>query len=148
MLYIVLVWFAIILDQMAKALTVASVPLGGSTPVLEGIFHITHIQNTGAAFSLLQDYKWLLILLPSVFMAVGVIYFFRHRNDKRRVLMMGISLLLAGGIGNLIDRVRLGYVVDMFDFRVFPIFNVADICVCIGCVLFCWHVLFLDKSKR
>ena len=90
----------------------------------------------------------LLIGVPALFILVGLVYIFKHRSDRRRILLIAIALIVGGGIGNLIDRISLGYVVDFFDFRVFPIFNIADIFVTIGCALLCVYVLFIDGKKR
>lgn len=148
MVYFIIVIFAVVLDQAVKHLVMSVMALHQSIPIINEVFHITYIHNTGAAFSLLQGQKVLLIGVPALFILVGLVYIFKHRSDRRRILLIAIALIVGGGIGNLIDRISLGYVVDFFDFRVFPIFNIADIFVTIGCALLCVYVLFIDGKKR
>ncbi|MGI6257662.1 MAG: signal peptidase II [Anaerovoracaceae bacterium] len=148
MVYFLLVIAVVVLDQVVKHLVVSFMSLHQSIPVIDGFFHVTYTQNTGAAFSLLQGQKLLLIGLPVFLICVGLVYIYKHRNDKRKVLMISVALIVGGGIGNLIDRISLGYVVDLFDFRVFPIFNVADIFVTVGCALLCIYILFIDGKKH
>lgn len=147
MVYFIIVIFAVVLDQAVKHLVMSVMALHQSIPIINEVFHITYIHNTGAAFSLLQGQKVLLIGVPAFFILVGLVYIFKHRSDRRRILLIAIALIVGGGIGNLIDRISLGYVVDFFDFRVFPIFNIADIFVTIGCALLCVYVLFIDGKK-
>lgn len=146
-LYILIMIGAIALDQLVKYLVVRGMALGESIPVIDGIFHITRFHNTGAAFSSFEGQRVLLIALPLVLIAAGLIYMWRHKSENR-LLLASIAMIIGGGIGNLIDRVLLGYVVDMFDFRVFPIFNVADSFVMVGCILLCVYVLFFSDSNR
>lgn len=139
-LYILIIIGAVALDQLVKYLVVQGMALGESIPVIEGIFHITRYHNTGAAFSSFEGQRVLLTALPCILIAVGLIYLWRYRRESR-LLLVPIAMIIGGGIGNLIDRALLGYVVDMFDFRVFPIFNVADSFVTVGCILLCIYVL-------
>ena len=116
-------------------------------PVIEDIFHITYIHNTGAAFSMMEGMRNVLVLLPAVMIAAAVIYMFIKRKTGHPLMLTSVALIAGGGIGNLIDRIALGYVVDYLDFRVFPIFNLADICVCTGCGLLILYVLFIDGKQ-
>lgn len=146
-LYILIIIGAVASDQLVKYLVVREMALGESIPVIEGIFHITRFHNTGAAFSSFEGQRLLLTALPCVLIAAGLIYMWRHK-DASRMLLVPLAMIIGGGIGNLIDRALLGYVVDMFDFRVFPIFNVADSFVTVGCILLCIYVLFFSDSKK
>lgn len=148
MVYFLLVIAVAVLDQVVKHLVVSFMSLHQSIPVIDGFFHVTYAQNTGAAFSFLQGQRLLLIGLPALLICVGIVYIYKHRKDKRKVLMISVAFIVGGGIGNLIDRISLGYVVDLFDFRVFPIFNVADIFVTAGCALLCIYILFIDGKKH
>jgi signal peptidase II len=148
MIYFVIIIAAVVLDQVVKHLVVSSMSLHQSIPVIDGVFHMTYIHNTGAAFSILQNQKILLIGLPVFLIIVGLVFIYKHRQDKRKTLLISVALIVGGGAGNLIDRVTLGYVVDFFDFRVFPIFNIADIFVSVGCALLCIFVLFIDGRKH
>ena len=119
-----------------------------SIPVIQDIFHITYIHNTGAAFSIMEGRISVLILLPLVMIIGAVIFMLIMRKKGHPVLMTAVALIAGGGIGNLIDRIALGYVVDYLDFRVFPIFNLADIAVCVGCGLLIVYVLFIDGKQK
>ena len=149
MLYFVLAAGLVALDQLVKYLVSTNIPLGGSVPFLPHIMDLTYVQNTGCAFSLLEEHTWLLTLVSAVMsVALGVALakgFFKHPMGK-----ITLSLLLAGAVGNLIDRAVCGYVVDMFRtlFMEFAVFNVADICVVVGGIAAVAYYLFLyDKLE-
>ncbi len=147
MFYFLIIIGIFALDRFVKYLVSSGMYVGESIPIIDQIFHITYIRNQGAAFSLLEGQKWILIGLPIVVMVVGIILLLVKRKVWHPMLNTSIAFICAGGIGNLIDRAFLGYVVDMFDFRVFPVFNVADIFVCIGCGLLLLYVLVFDRNK-
>ena len=133
MLYALLVAALVALDQLVKYLVVQNIPLGHHVPFLPYILDLTYVQNTGAAFSLFNEHTWILTLISlvmSVILGVDLVKkFFRHPLGR-----VCLALLLAGAVGNLIDRALQGYVVDMFNvlFMNFAVFNVADICVVVG----------------
>ena len=127
---------------------VAAMALYESIPVIQDVFHITYIQNKGAAFSIMEGQINFLILLPMVMIIAAVIFMLVMRKKGHPVLMTSVALIAGGGIGNLIDRIALGYVVDYLDFRVFPIFNLADIAVCVGCGLLVLYVLLIDGKQK
>ena len=133
MLYAVLVAALVGVDQLVKYLVVQNIPLGEHVPFLPHILDLTYVQNTGAAFSLFSQHTWILTLVSlvmSVILAAAVWKPLFHSPFGRTAL----SVLLAGAVGNLIDRALQGYVVDMFHvlFMQFAVFNVADICVVAG----------------
>ena len=139
---------AVVLDQWTKALTVANIPLYQEVPFLDGLFHFTYIQNTGAAFSSFRGQQWLFALIFAVF---TVFLIWELRKNSMGFLPFErwcIAAIWAGGLGNMIDRVRLGYVVDMIevDFISFPVFNVADCFITCGCVLLVLHLLLFNKE--
>lgn len=149
MLYFVLAAVLVAVDQLIKYLVSANIPIGGSVPFLPYIIDLTYVQNTGCAFSLLEDHTWLLTIVSavmSVALAVALAKgFFRHPLGK-----ITLALLLAGAVGNLIDRAFYGYVIDMFRtlFMEFAVFNVADICVVVGGIAAAAYYLFLyDKLE-
>jgi len=149
MLYFVLAAALVALDQLVKYLVSTNIPLGGSAPFLPHIMDLTYVQNTGCAFSLLEEHTWLLTLISavmSVVLGVAIVKgFFKHPLGK-----ITLSLLLAGAVGNLIDRALYGYVIDMFRtlFMDFAVFNVADICVVVGGIAAAAYYLFLyDKLE-
>lgn len=120
----------ILVDQYSKYYIQTNMVQGMSIPVVPNIFHITYILNPGAAFGLLE-HQTLLLIGVAVLLVLTVIYFYRQIPNNR-LLHYSLGLLVGGAIGNVIDRVQIGYVVDFFDFRIWPIFNVADIAIVSG----------------
>ena len=143
--------FIVVLDQVTKAWLRATLPLGASVPLWPGVFHLTHTQNRGAAFSLLEGRTPLLAVAALV--VVGVIIFAIERRGARASrlplsLILALALPLGGALGNFVDRVRLGYVTDMFDATVinFPVFNVADSAITVGIAVLLWRTLFVKEE--
>ncbi len=140
----------LILDQASKALVLAYLPLGGSLPVIPGFFDLTHVHNPGGAFGFLSgmsaDIRGLLFVAVSLLAAGLILYFYWQTPVDQRVLAVGISLLFGGAIGNLVDRIRFGIVVDFLDLYAgdlhWPAFNVADSAITVGVVIFAYHILF------
>ncbi len=150
MLATIVIVLLVILDQVVKYLVKTNIPLGGAVSFLPGILGLTHIHNTGAAFSMLSGARWFFVLLTVAFVIFGMWVLLTGRL-RHPLGKWSWVLVLAGAIGNLIDRVLYGYVVDMFEvqFMHFAIFNVADIFVVVGGILFCIYYLFLhDKQKE
>jgi len=147
MIYFVIVAGIILFDQIVKKIVVANMFVGETIPVMEDIFHITYIQNRGAAFSLWEQQWVVLIAFPAIVMIAGLMFLFIKRKIWDKLYLISIALICGGGMGNLIDRVLYGYVVDMFDFRVFPVFNIADIFICAGCGLMLIYVIFLERKN-
>lgn len=150
MLYIFLAAILVVIDQVVKFLVRTHIPLGGHVPFLPYILELTYVQNTGAAFSILNQHTWLLtaasILVVAAMMALLWKKFFSHPLG-----VISAILIIAGGLGNLIDRIAFGYVTDMFNtlFMNFAVFNVADICITVGGVLLVIYVLFFyEKLKK
>ena len=151
MTYLLMALFAagaVALDQWTKSLTVASIPLHTRIPFWDGVFHFTYVQNTGAAFSSFQGQQWLFGLIFAIF---TVLLICELRKDSLGFLPFErwcIVAIWAGGLGNMIDRVRLGYVVDMIEveFIRFPVFNVADSFITCGCVLLIAHLIFCNRD--
>ena len=148
--YYILSIILIVIDQLVKAWVRAAIPLGSFTPFIPWVMDLTYTQNTGAAFSSFSGLTWMLSLVSlaaSVVIAVLIWKnFFPGAWGK-----LSLSLILAGAVGNLIDRVFLGFVTDMFatTFIDFAVFNVADICVTVGGALMVVYVLLLwDKDKE
>lgn len=146
-MYYIIIAAVVGLDQLTKFFISANMELGDSHPVISGIFHLTYIQNYGAAFSSFQGMRIPLIVLTGA--AIAALFVFMVRTPRRHIIMqLALSLVISGGVGNLIDRMVRGYVVDFFDFRVWPVFNVADIAVCLGCGLLLVYVLFIDGKEK
>ena len=134
------------LDQLTKYLVVANMELYESVEVIPGIFNFTYIQNDGAAFGMLDDQRWIFLLLSSVAI-VGILGFLFWKKPQDKLMLSALVLIVSGGIGNMIDRISLGYVIDFIDFCAFPeiwkwVFNVADSFVCVGAgVMILWLIL-------
>ena len=139
----------VILDQFTKYLTVQNIPLGGVVPVWDGVFHFTHIRNTGMAFSMLEGGRWFfLVMTLAAFVLLAVCL--KKKWVTHPVGLWALALIAGGAVGNLIDRVLYGYVVDMIEveFMRFAVFNVADCAVCVGAALLVIYAFFFDKSEK
>ena len=135
-------------DQWTKYLVVQNIPLYDHVPAIPGLFRLTYVRNTGAAFSMLQNQQWLFLVIFLVLTAAIVYDFFKKSMPFTKLERWLIVLIYAGGLGNMIDRVRLGYVVDMIEleFMHFPVFNVADCFITCGCILLMVHLIFFNKE--
>ena len=145
MIYYFVAAAVVLLDRLVKYMVVSGMYPGESIPVIEDIFHLTYVQNEGAAFSMWQGQWFVLVAFPVAVIGIGLVLMFLKRKTWSRLLLVSIAFICAGGLGNLIDRISIGYVVDIFDFRVFPVFNVADIFICIGCGLMLLEVVLFEK---
>ena len=146
--YVIFVGAVVLADQFTKALVVANIPLGGHVAFLPGFLDFTYVRNTGAAFSSFEGMQWLFALIFLVF-TLGIFYeYFRKRMPFSNFERWMIAAIYAGGLGNMIDRVRQGYVVDMIEttFMEFPVFNVADCFITCGCVLLMLHLILFNKT--
>ena len=151
MWYLLAIVLSVATDQAVKLYVTAHLALYESAPLLPGLVELHYIQNTGGGFSILEGHTWLLTLVTALLMA-GIALLLVRRTFPHPLAMWTLTLILGGGLGNLIDRVRLGYVVDMFNFQFisFPVFNVADILVVCGAVGFAAYYLLLcgrDEEK-
>lgn len=154
-----IVWLAVVsmvcigLDQLSKYLCVKYIALEESIKVIPGVLHFTHIQNRGAAFGSLTDARWVFMIASVVMIAAITLYVIFNRKTIRYPSVVTLAFILGGGIGNMIDRIALGYVVDFVDVKCVPywcwIFNVADSFVCVGAALLV--IIFIAeeyKSKK
>ncbi len=144
--YLIIASAVCMLDQVVKYLITMHVPDNGYAALIPGVIHLTNIQNRGAAFSMLSRYTWLLTLISAVGIAVLLIIIFSKKTAK--IEKVFLALALGGAIGNFIDRLLFGYVVDMFDvdFMRFAVFNFADICINVGGIGFC--ILFFIRTLK
>ncbi len=136
---VIILTVIVVLDQISKYLVTSALRLHESVPVINGIFHLTVVHNRGAAFGLLKNQVYLFIL--TAFAAILLIFFHLRKHTGVSAYTVGLSLILAGAVGNLIDRLRFGYVLDFLDFRVWPVFNVADSAITVGACLAVWATL-------
>lgn len=146
-MYFIIIAIVVALDQLTKYLIQVNLELNSTIPLIDGIFHITYIHNNGAAFSLFQNKTEFLIAMQLIVIAIVVVYLVKKQKKEHGFLLWSLSLIAAGGIGNLIDRAMNGYVVDFLDFRIWPIFNVADISVCVGCGLLVLYMFFVEPKR-
>ena len=123
----------LILDQITKFLVVKNFELNETLPIINSIFHLTYVQNTGAGFGILKNFNFLLISI-SIAVIIYIFYYFKKIEDNEKLLWILLAFVLAGTIGNLIDRVRFSYVIDFLDFRIWPVFNIADSFITIGII--------------
>ena len=144
MLYILAIDLCIAADQAVKLYVTSHLALYESAPLLPGFLELFYIQNTGGGFSILTNHTQLLTVLTAALMAVIAVLLVK-KVFSHPLAMWTLTLILGGGLGNLIDRVRLGYVVDMFNFQFvsYPVFNVADILVVCGTIGFAAYYLLL-----
>lgn len=136
----------VILDQFSKYIVVVNMALGESIPIIEEVFHLTYILNPGAAFGMFAHNRLFFIAIAVV--VIGIIIWARREIlASPWEVKAGCGLFLGGAIGNLIDRARQGLVIDFFDFRIWPVFNIADIAICIGVGLIIWNLLKTELKR-
>lgn len=144
-----IVLFIFYLDQLSKFIFTKKLALYQSLPVIKGIFHFTLVHNRGAAFGILKNQTFLFI--STSFIAVILIIFSlnKHRYKRLSVYSLSLGLILAGALGNLVDRLVFGYVIDFLDFRIWPVFNVADSAITAGVVLLgCATLKSKNKNEK
>ena len=147
-LYSLFVLAIVAADQITKYLVVANIPLYGDVSFLPGVLGLTYVQNTGAAFSAFQGMQWLFAVIFLLFTAAVLWEYFKKPMGFTRFERWCIAAIYGGGLGNMIDRVRLGYVVDMIEttFMEFPVFNVADCFITCGCAVLMVHLVLWNKD--
>ena len=126
--------FVFILDQLIKHVVLGSMHLGESIPIIKGVFHITFVLNPGAAFGMLEHQRWIFIAVALLVVVLALV-FYKHIQRESLITRIGAGLLLGGALGNLLDRIQSGLVVDFLDFRIWPVFNIADIAICVGAAM-------------
>lgn len=145
MIFSIVIILIIILDQWSKLLAVKFLSPIGTYPILKNVFHLSYAENTGAAFSIFLNKQTFLIIITLLF-TIALIYYLIRKVYMKEFFWFNLSLsfIIGGAIGNLIDRIRLSYVIDFFDFRLinFAIFNVADCFVVIGTIMLSLVLLF------
>ena len=146
LIYYLVALIVVAIDQLSKWAVVQFMELFESIPVIEGWLHITSSRNTGAAFSILQNKQWFLIPL-SILVIVFIIYYI-YKERKNKLFSFSLALVLGGAVGNLIDRIITGSVVDFIDVRIinFAIFNIADSAITIGVTLLIIDIIFFQKK--
>ncbi|MFH1957776.1 MAG: signal peptidase II [bacterium] len=140
-LFLILVLF--LLDRLTKEIVRAAIPLNFSIPVLKNSFHITHITNTGIAFGLARNNNQLFLILSGAILLLLILFFVK---SEKRSELVPVSLIIAGAAGNILDRIVYGSVCDFLDFRIWPVFNLADSFITIGGVVL-FYLEFLKKPR-
>ena len=149
MVYLVIFLAVVALDALTKLWATVALKGAPSIRIWDKVFHLTYVENRGAAFGVFQNGRAFFIVATIAVLLVMAFFAMRYK-DKSKTLNFGFSLVASGAVGNLIDRVRLGFVVDFFDFCLidFPVFNVADIAVCIGAVCLAIFIIFFEDTLK
>ena len=144
----------VVVDQVSKLMVSYLLAPIGSVDIIPDVFRFTYVENKGAAFGMLSDNRWIFMVTSVIAILALLVYLWKFRPDSI-LACTAISMIIAGGIGNMIDRVALGYVIDYLDFCAFPnlwmwVFNIADVCVCIGgALLVLWLIIsMVDDAKK
>ena len=142
---------AVAVDQLTKWLAVEFIQPVGDIPIIKDVIHLTYVTNKGAAFGLLQNQSWLFIVIAAVICIACWYFIIKYRKKIHTVLLVTLSLITAGGIGNAIDRIANGgSVVDILYFKLinFAVFNFADACVTVGAIILAVYVIFFASRKK
>ncbi len=142
----------VIIDQIIKYFVSAYLQPVGSVSVIDNLFSLTYVENKGVAFGMFSDMRWIFVALTSVLLAIIIFYMFKKR-PKGKFFYICAALIIGGGIGNLIDRIFYGYVIDYLSLSFFPpVCNFADYCITAGTIMLVIYLLFfsdvLDSSKK
>ena len=151
---IIIIAAVVLADQLTKQLVVHFLDRSEPFDVISGIFRFTYVENRGAAFGMLDDKRWIFMVVSSIAIVALLVYMSKFAPPSK-MLKIGLSFIVGGGIGNMIDRVAYGYVVDFLDFCAFPnlwkwMFNVADACVCVGAAMVAVYLIadIIKESKK
>lgn len=149
LLYSGLIAIIVAIDWLTKFLTVTYLKPIGDFPLIEGVLHLTYAENTGAAFGMLKDHRWVFLATSTVAIIGIYLYLLWVGEQLRPLLGISLAFIVGGGIGNMIDRIALGYVVDFINFELidFAIFNGADSFICVGAALMVIYVLFFEMKE-
>lgn len=151
--WIIVIAAAVVVDQVSKILVIKHLKDIVSVELIPGVFRFTYVENRGAAFGMLSDNRWVFMIISTLAIGALIVYLWKFRPDSR-LACLALSMIAGGGIGNMIDRVALGYVVDFIDFCAFPsvwmwVFNIADAFVCVGAgLLILWLIISMVQESR
>lgn len=146
----------IVFDQITKLIAVKYLMPISSVPIIRDVLHLTYVENRGAAFGMLQNHRWVFMVLSTVVMVIILVVMFKYKKYLHSLMLTGLSFIVGGGIGNMIDRTINGFVVDFVDFTLinFAVFNIADTFICVGVGLLILDIIlkksdlaFLDDKK-
>ena len=147
-LWMAIMVLVVFLDQITKYLTILFLKPIPTFPIIKDVIHLTYVENTGAAFGMMKNQRWLFMVVSTVAIVALLVYLFKKKAQPK-LENLAIAFIVGGGIGNMIDRVFLGYVVDMIDFRLinFAVFNVADSFVCVGAGLLMLYIILTGVKE-
>ncbi len=137
----------LLVDLVSKYIVQANMELYQSIPVIEGVFHLTYILNPGAAFGMLPNQTVFFIIVAAVAI-VAVLVFYKRIVKEAWPVQLALGMAVGGALGNLIDRIRYGKVVDFLDFRIWPVFNLADTAIVIGVGFLIWQILRRPETEQ
>lgn len=140
----------IAVDQLIKWGAVSRLSQIDTYPIIANLFHLTYVENRGAAFGIFQNKIVFLAILTFIELSVILWFFIKKTDNTKKILRASLILIMAGAVGNFIDRIFRGFVVDLFDFRLinFYVFNFADVCICLGVAVFIFYIIFLDGKNN
>ena len=152
-----MIWFyliaaaIVVLDQITKWAAVRYIMPSGTIPLIDGVLHFTYVENTGAAFGMMTDARWIFMITSVAAIAVLTVLIAKYASGYKFAVLC-VTFILGGGVGNMIDRVRIGYVIDFIDFRLinFAVFNVADSFVTVGAAMLIAYLvreMILDAKR-
>ena len=155
-LFCLIIILSVFFDQLTKILVLSKIPLYGSTPVISDFFNLVHTTNRGMAFGFLNSPEagtsFYILTGASVLAIIFITFWFTRLKDNEKVLIPGLALILGGAAGNLIDRIRIGEVIDFLDIQIgtyhWPAFNIADSCVSVGTIWVIICLLFIIKPDK
>jgi signal peptidase II len=145
--FYLLAFLVLLADQLSKVLIVRLMTLGQSIPVIRDVFHLTYVHNPGGAFGILAYRTWFFVAVALV-VTVLILGFLRYIRPGNNWLTVALALQLGGTAGNLLDRIRQGYVIDFLDFRFWPVFNLADTSIVVGVFLLLWQLPRISLKKE
>lgn len=144
----IIVGVVVVLDRLSKILITSTMELGQFIGIGNSGIGLRYVQNSGAAFSFFAGRTGFLLVFTAMLMAALLFYWYKFRDSMSKAEQVFLAMILGGGLGNYIDRLFSGYVVDFLDIRIIPIFNVADICITCGCLLLIFAVFYSDGHKN
>ena len=145
MSFIIIIAITLALDQLVKWWVRSEMMLGESIPILQNVFHLTYIENPGAAFGMFKDKTLFFVIFTLIIIGV-MVYLYLHQANRKTLFSYSMALVIGGALGNLVDRMVKGTVTDMFDFRIWPVFNIADMAVVIGLIYLAYCLIFRGED--
>lgn len=147
-MFVIITASVFIVDQLSKFLVSTNMSWNQTVELFPGVFDLTYIRNTGAAFGIFEGRIFLLSAVTAVLLIGLCVYAVSQRNKIPKLESVSLALIVGGGLGNLVTRLLYNYVIDFFNFYFWPVFNVADIAICVGCGFLILSVLVIEPKKQ